>query len=105
MQTSAGVDVRKLEAEDDDAPMKLPTVSLDLRLAISQARQVLTKDDKFFHGTTCCAQAVHKEASLCHPVQPDTLNLAQYSCCRTSLPLFACTKHMSALFPRARIRK
>lgn len=40
MQTSAGVDVRKLEAEDDDAPMKLPTVTMDLRLAIGQARQV-----------------------------------------------------------------
>ena len=38
-QTAAGVDIRKLEAEDDDAPMKLPTVSKDLRLAIGQARQ------------------------------------------------------------------
>jgi hypothetical protein len=47
MQTSAGVDVRKLEAEDDDAPMKLPSVGLDLRLAIAQARQVLS------HGRRC----------------------------------------------------
>jgi hypothetical protein len=46
MQTSAGVDVRKLEAEDDDAPMKLPTVGLDLRLAIAQARQVLCRGRK-----------------------------------------------------------
>lgn len=38
-QTSAGVDIRKLENEDDDAPMKLPSVSMDLRLAIAQARQ------------------------------------------------------------------
>ena len=39
MQTAAGVDIRKLEADDDDAPMALPTVSRDLRLAIAQARQ------------------------------------------------------------------
>mmetsp|Transcript_33305 Transcript_33305/g.78488 ORF Transcript_33305/g.78488 Transcript_33305/m.78488 type:complete len:126 (+) Transcript_33305:86-463(+) len=38
-QTAAGVDIRKLEAEDDDAPMRLPTVSMDLRVAIAQARQ------------------------------------------------------------------
>jgi len=39
-QTAAGVDIRKLEAEDDDAPMRLETVGRDLRLALAQARQV-----------------------------------------------------------------
>mmetsp|Transcript_25151 Transcript_25151/g.39499 ORF Transcript_25151/g.39499 Transcript_25151/m.39499 type:complete len:115 (-) Transcript_25151:1738-2082(-) len=38
-QTAAGVDIRKLEAEDDDAPMRLETVGRDLRLALAQARQ------------------------------------------------------------------
>jgi hypothetical protein len=40
-QTSAGVDIRHLEDEDSDAPMKIATVSMDLRLAIAQARQVM----------------------------------------------------------------
>mmetsp|Transcript_35211 Transcript_35211/g.69024 ORF Transcript_35211/g.69024 Transcript_35211/m.69024 type:complete len:125 (+) Transcript_35211:55-429(+) len=38
-QTGAGVDIRKLEDEEGDGSMKLPTVSMDLRLAIGQARQ------------------------------------------------------------------
>jgi len=32
--------MRQLEDEDSDAPMKLATVSMDLRLAIAQARNV-----------------------------------------------------------------
>jgi len=39
-QTSAGVDIRKLEDDDSDAPMKLPTASRELRVALSQARTV-----------------------------------------------------------------
>uniref|UniRef100_A0A6U2CMM9 HTH cro/C1-type domain-containing protein n=2 Tax=Hemiselmis andersenii TaxID=464988 RepID=A0A6U2CMM9_HEMAN len=38
-QTGAGVDIRKLEDEEGEGSMKLPTVSMDLRLAIAQARQ------------------------------------------------------------------
>ena len=38
-QTSTGMDIRKLEDEDGDARMALPTVSQDLRIAIAQARQ------------------------------------------------------------------
>ena len=40
--TSAGVDIRHLEDNESDAPMKMPTASLDLRIAIAQARQVDT---------------------------------------------------------------
>uniref|UniRef100_A0A6T7MXR2 HTH cro/C1-type domain-containing protein n=2 Tax=Geminigeraceae TaxID=589343 RepID=A0A6T7MXR2_9CRYP len=46
--TAAGVDIRKLEADDDDAPMKLPTASLDLRLAIQQARNAKGLSQKDF---------------------------------------------------------
>jgi hypothetical protein len=48
-QTSAGVDIRHLEDEDSDAPMKIATVSMDLRLAIAQARQVMKKSSARCH--------------------------------------------------------
>ncbi|KAJ1490132.1 hypothetical protein T484DRAFT_3378936 [Baffinella frigidus] len=44
--TSAGVDIRHLEDDDSDAPMKLPTASLDLRIAIAQARQAKNLSQK-----------------------------------------------------------
>jgi hypothetical protein len=39
-QTSNGVDIRTLEDDNSDAPMKLPTASRELRVAIAQARTV-----------------------------------------------------------------
>jgi hypothetical protein len=39
-QTAAGVSLNVLEDDDSDAPMKLPTASRELRVALSQARTV-----------------------------------------------------------------
>merc|ERR1712166_301261 len=47
-QTSAGVDIRKLEDDDSDAPMKLPTASRELRVALSQARTAKGLSQKDF---------------------------------------------------------
>lgn len=40
-QTAAGVSLNVLEDDDSDAPMKLPTASRELRVALSQARTVI----------------------------------------------------------------
>jgi ribosome-binding protein aMBF1 (putative translation factor) len=47
-QTAAGVSIRQLEDEDSDAPMKLQTVSMDLRLALAQARAAKGLSQKDF---------------------------------------------------------
>lgn len=56
------MDIRKLEADDDDAPMKLPTVSQDLRIAIAQARQVCRKSELLGRVRVCqtvCVRVCH----------------------------------------------
>ena len=47
-KTSAGVDLRKLEDDDSDAPMKLPTASLELRIQLAQARTAKGLSQKDF---------------------------------------------------------
>ena len=47
-QTAAGVDIRKLEDDDSDAPMKLETVSRELRVALAQARTAKGLSQKDF---------------------------------------------------------
>jgi putative transcription factor len=42
------VSIRQLEDEDSDAPMKLQTVSMDLRLALAQARAAKGLSQKDF---------------------------------------------------------
>mmetsp|Transcript_62773 Transcript_62773/g.130506 ORF Transcript_62773/g.130506 Transcript_62773/m.130506 type:complete len:125 (+) Transcript_62773:77-451(+) len=46
-QTANGVSIRQLENDEDEAPMTLPSVSRDLRIALAQARQAknLTQKD------------------------------------------------------------
>lgn len=45
-KTAANVDIRHLENEDSDERMTLPTVSMDVRIAIAQARQAKSLSQK-----------------------------------------------------------
>ena len=47
-KTAAGVDIRQLENDDDDGPMKLAKPSMELRLALSQARNAKGLSQKDF---------------------------------------------------------
>ena len=66
-QTSAGVSLNVLEDDDSDAPMKLPTASRELRVALSQARTVRVLSAEIsgiWHG--CCnLERVHCFCMFC----------------------------------------
>merc|ERR1719253_2106307 len=47
-KTANGVDLRTLEDDDSDAPMKLPTASRELRVALAQARTAKGLSQKDF---------------------------------------------------------